>query len=143
MTRARLDQINVVVRDMDAMAQFYRRLGIDIQAGPTEWAPHHRSDGGSDGIDFDLDSEQFASAWNQGWPGGPGVVLGFRLPDRQTVDRLFDQLTSAGYAAQQPPYDAVWGSRYAVVTDPDGNAVGLMSPADDSRRSAPSPPAAV
>ncbi|MCA1696386.1 MAG: VOC family protein [Actinobacteria bacterium] len=142
MTRARLDQINIVVRDMDATTEFYRRLGVDIQAGPAEWAPHHRNNRGSDGVDLDLDSEQFASVWNQGWPGGPGVVLGFRLPDRQTVDRLFDELTSAGYGAQQPPYDAFWGSRYAVVTDPDGNAVGMMSPADDDRRTAPpSPPA--
>jgi catechol 2,3-dioxygenase-like lactoylglutathione lyase family enzyme len=142
MTKAKLDQINIVVRDMDAMADFYQRLGVELRAGPPEWAPHHRNNAGSDGIDFDLDSEQFASVWNRGWPGGPGVVLGFHVPDRQSVDRLFDELSAAGYAAQQPPYDAFWGSRYAVVTDPDGNAVGLMSPADDDHRTVPpSPPA--
>jgi uncharacterized glyoxalase superfamily protein PhnB len=36
---------------------------------------------------------------------------------------------------QQPPYDAFWGARYAVVSDPDGNAVGIMSPIDPDRRS--------
>lgn len=35
------------------------------------------------------------------------------------------------------PYDAVWGPRYAVVEDPDGNAVGIMSPIDPQRRSDP------
>ena len=33
---------------------------------------------------------------------------------------------------QQEPYDAFWGARYAVVSDPDGNGVGIMSPVDDA-----------
>jgi hypothetical protein len=37
----------------------------------------------------------------------------------------------------QVPYDAFWGARYAIVADPDGNEVGLMSPRDDDRRSFP------
>lgn len=139
---AKLDQVNIVVRDMDAMAEFYGRLGLDIQSGAAEWAPHHRNSGGSDGIDFDLDSQEFAAVWNQGWPGGPGIVLGFRVPDRESVDRLFEELTAAGYASQQKPYDAFWGSRYAVVSDPDGNAVGLMSPPEDEPRIPPPPPPA-
>ena len=43
---------------------------------------------------------------------------------------MYADLTGAGYRGQQPPYDAFWGARYAVVEDPDGNAVGLMSPSD-------------
>ena len=70
---ATLNQVNIVVRDMDAMAEFYRRLGTHMQTGPAEWAAHHRSDGGSYGVQLDLDSEQFASVWNHGWPGGPGL----------------------------------------------------------------------
>jgi uncharacterized glyoxalase superfamily protein PhnB len=61
------------------------------------------------------------------------------VPDRQSVDRLYDDLTSAGHAGQQEPYDAFWGSRFAVVADPDGNAVGLMSPRDEAFRG-PTPP---
>lgn len=137
----KLDQINLVVRDMEAMAAFYRHLGLQIGTPPPEWAPHHRSNAGEGGFDLDLDSAEFASLWNRGWPGGPGVVLGFKVDGREDVDRLFRELTSLGYQGQQPPYDAFWGSRYAVVTDPDGNAVGLMSPPDPGRREAPpSPP---
>jgi hypothetical protein len=32
------------------------------------------------------------------------------------------------------------GARYAVVTDPDGNAVGLMGPRDLSKSRIPAPP---
>ena len=136
---ARLEQVNVVVRDMDAMGDFYQRLGVDIRGGTGPWAAHHRNTGAVGGVDFDLDSAAFAEVWNHGWPGGHGVVLGFRVDDRDAVDRTFDELVAGGATAQQEPYDAFWGVRYAVVADPDGNAVGIMSPVDETRRS-PTPP---
>jgi uncharacterized glyoxalase superfamily protein PhnB len=66
-----------------------------------------------------------------------GVVLGFSLPTREAVDERYRELTSAGYRGRQPPFDAFWGARYAIVADPDGHDVGLMSPIDDSRRTWP------
>jgi catechol 2,3-dioxygenase-like lactoylglutathione lyase family enzyme len=138
----KLDQVNVVVANMEAMAEFYGRLGLKLSSGMPEWAAHHRNTGGRDGLDFDLDSSAFASVWNEGWPGGTGIVLGFCVPDREQVDQLHEELTSAGYASQQTPYDAFWGSRFAVVSDPDGNSVALMSPPDPARRTPPPAPPA-
>ena len=66
-----------------------------------------------------------------------GVVIGFALPTREAVDERYAELTSAGYAGRQPPFDAFWGARYAIVADPDGHDVGLMSPMDSSRRTWP------
>jgi catechol 2,3-dioxygenase-like lactoylglutathione lyase family enzyme len=139
-----LEQINIVVRDMEAMSEFYRRLGLRIEAASAEWAAHHRSDvGDEDGpLDFDLDSPAFARQWNRGWPGGSGIVLTFRVESRDEVDRLYGALERSGYRTQQPPYDTFWGARFAVVADPDGNAIGLMSQADATYATAPpSPPA--
>lgn len=136
----KLDQVNIVVRDMDAMAEFYGRLGLEMSSGPPGWARHHHSAGPGHGIDLDLDSQQFATVWDEGWPGGGGIVLGFRVGEREDVDRLYDELTAAGYTSQQRPYDAFWGSRYAIVRDPDDNAVGLMSPRDASKRTPQPPP---
>ncbi len=138
-----LDQINLVVREMDAMVDFYRRLGLKIDDPGALWKRHHRTAALRDGLDLDLDSREFARIWNQGWPEGQtGAVIGFRLPKRELVDQTYDDLTSAGYLGQQRPYDAFWGARYAVVEDPDGNSVGLMSPVDPARRTPPpSPPA--
>jgi hypothetical protein len=62
-------------------------------------------------------------------------VLGFKVESRERVDEIYADLTAAGYRGQQPPYDAFWGARYAVIEDPDGNAVGIMSPVDPDRRS--------
>jgi uncharacterized glyoxalase superfamily protein PhnB len=43
------------------------------------------------------------------------------------VDRLYAELTEAGYVGGRQPWDAFWGQRYAKVGDPDGNAVDLFA----------------
>ena len=138
-----LYKIHLVVKDMDATVAFYRRLGLDVPDTDPAWQAHHRTASMPDGLDLDFDSDEFARKWNQGWRSpadGNAGVLGFRVPSREAVDDLYEDLTDAGYAAQQAPYDAFWGARYAILEDPDGNAVGLMSPADPARRTTPTPP---
>ena len=72
-------------------------------------------------MDLGLDSAAFATQWNAGWPAGQsGVVLGFRLASREDVDALYQELVDEGHVGQQPPYDAFWGARYAIVLDPSG-----------------------
>jgi catechol 2,3-dioxygenase-like lactoylglutathione lyase family enzyme len=128
---ARFQQFNLVVRDMAASVAFYRLLGLDIPDTDPEWDHRHRSVGGSGaGIHLDLDSEEFAREWDTGWVDGPGRmgVLGFHLDSSAEVDELYEAVVAAGFLGEQEPYDAAWGSRYAVVQDPDGNPVGLMGP---------------
>jgi hypothetical protein len=43
-------------------------------------------------------------------------------------------IVARGHTGCQPPYDAFWGSRYAIIEDPDGNRVGLMSPSEESAK---------
>jgi catechol 2,3-dioxygenase-like lactoylglutathione lyase family enzyme len=142
---ARFDSINLVVSNMDASRDFYARLGLEFgNSHEPVWDRHHVTAIGAGGqgvnLDFDLDSASFANKWNRGWPGGPGVVMGFHVETRQGVDDLVAELAAAGAAVQQEPCDAFWGARYAVVSDPDGNAVGIMSPTDDAHRSTPPDP---
>lgn len=139
--RAVLDQLNIVVRDMAAAVDFYRLLGIEIPETLQEWQAHHRTADITGGVDLELDSTAFTPQWDAGWPSSqPGVVVGFRVATREDVDELYEELTSAGHVGQQVPYDTFWGARYAIVEDPSGNAVGLMSPVDPARRSRPALP---
>jgi catechol 2,3-dioxygenase-like lactoylglutathione lyase family enzyme len=133
------DQINLVSADVEASVAFYRLLGLEIPDTDPDWQARHRSATGSDGIDFDIDSEEFAQKWDPGWNGGKAVVS-FRVPTREAVDECHALLTAAGHPSQAAPYDAFWGARYAIVEDPDGNMVGIMSPSDPDRRSAPPAP---
>ncbi len=140
-TRPVFDQINLVVTDMEPVLQFYRLLGIEI-ATPHEWPPgsgalHTDAEFGSASLEFD--NVPMAKIWHAGWREARGgkAVLSFSFPSREAVDACYAQLTAAGHAGLQPPYDAFWGARYAIVRDPEGNDVGLMSPIDPKLRSVP------
>jgi catechol 2,3-dioxygenase-like lactoylglutathione lyase family enzyme len=133
----RLDQINLVVSDVPASRAFYSRLGLDFGAEPDPvWDSQHVSarPGESTPLDLDLDSVTFAAKWNRGASGRSGAILGFKVDSRAEVDALVSALAADGVPVQQEPYDAFWGARYAVVSDPDGNGVGIMSPIDPGRR---------
>jgi predicted lactoylglutathione lyase len=126
-------QLNLVSRDMDATMAFYRRLGVAIEAKPGD--PHVEARL-ADGVSIEWDSEASIRDWDSGWAGNSGgsTVLGFSLPTREAVDEVYADLTGNGGRPHQPPYDALFGARYAIVDDPDGNPVGLMSPIDPDRR---------
>ncbi|MHB8415609.1 MAG: VOC family protein [Acidiferrobacteraceae bacterium] len=141
----RLNQVNLVCHDVDASLAFYRALGIEIVEAP------HGSDGirhararFPDGFLLEFDNELLARVYNAAWRHDKGsrqdcsrIVIGITLPTREAVDQCYAALTAAGYAGRQCPFDAFWGQRYAVVADPDGHDVGLMSPADEARRTWP------
>lgn len=137
------DQLNVISDDLDATVRFYRQLGVQLNE-PFRTAtgePFHTSDKGGTGALFEADSPAFARVWNEGWQQEADlngrVVIRLRVADRTAVDQLYGEITGAGYRGLQPPYDAFWGARYAIVEDPNGLAVGLMSPADDAHRAPP------
>lgn len=130
------DQFNLVVSNMEATVAFYRRLGLTIPDTDPAFQAHHRSAQAEGGIDLDFDSTAFARHWDKGWRGGMGA-LGFKVDSREAVDQIYADLTAAGYRGQQSPFDAFWGARYAIVEDPDGNPVGIMSPIEPERRSEP------
>lgn len=139
-----LNQLDIVVRDMDAALAFYRRLGLEIPdtvVWRTESGAHHVDLQLPNGFYLHLDSVALAKAFNRGWPEVPGTgaqaIVGFALPSREAVDERYAELVAAGYTGRQEPYDTFWGARYAVIEDPDGNHVGLMSPLDPARRRAP------
>ncbi len=134
-----LHMLNVIVGDMQASLDFYGRLGIAVPDGKDTAGVHVqlRMPGG---FSLELDTAESARLWHAAWrtdPASADVVIGFSFPTREAVDQRYAELTSAGYPGRQPPFDAFWGARYAIVADPDGNDVGLMSPIDESRRTWP------
>ena len=62
------------------------------------------------------------------------------LASRVAVDDRYAALTATDYRGRQLPFDAFWGAQYAIVADPDGNDVGLMSPVEEYRRTWPPQP---
>ena len=138
-----LDQVNIVAGSFDRSFDFYRRLGVTFAEPVTNNTddPFHANGETSNGLRFELDNAAFAPVSNPGWAAHSDlvgrVVLGFGVASREEVDQVYADLTSAGHPGLAPPHDAFWGARYAILQDPNGIAVGVMSPIDPGRRASP------
>ena len=139
-----LDQINLVCANLDDAISFYRALGLDIPDDAiwkTESGTHHVEIKMGNGFELALDSQALAREYNEGSPaqiqGRKNNVLSFRVSSAEKVDALHAKMSELGYQSSQRPYNTFWGSRYAIIEDPDGNQVGLMSPPEPGLRSRP------
>ncbi len=124
----RIDLIGLVVADMAASLAFYRQLGMELPAD-ADGQPHVEVvlPGG---VRLAWDTVEVVRSFDPGWQpptGGHRVALAFDCGDPGGVDRTFAALVSAGHDGHLEPWDAFWGQRYAVVDDPDGNAVDLFA----------------
>jgi predicted enzyme related to lactoylglutathione lyase len=131
-------QINLFVTDLAVTKRFYEGLGWTLEPmGPL--AATAELPGGLSVAFLPAAESAFRAAFDSGHPGGTGgtALLDVRVGTREGVDALYEELLSRGGSVGQPPIDAFWGSRYAVVVDPDGNRIGLKSPVDDELRSPP------
>ncbi len=138
-----LSQIDLVARDPEATIAFYRALGVEIPESAiwrTASGIHHVDCPMPDGMTLHFDSFALAKVYDRGWqPGAGGTrnVITFHVGARAAVDEIHNRLAKLGHKSAQSPWDAFWGARYAIVEDPDGNHVGLMSDVDDARKSPP------
>lgn len=136
--------ITLVARDPGASIAFYELLGLDLEdhSGDDPGEIVHITARGQKPADLDIDSEPLADLYNAGFRSraSRSLVLGFSVDSREEVDRIHAAVVAAGHESRQVPYDAFWGARYAIVADPDGNDVGIMSPMDDTMRSWPPQP---
>ncbi|TNM30227.1 VOC family protein [Streptomyces sedi] len=123
----RMDMIGLVTDDLTASLAFYRRLGVTVPEDAAE--PHAETvlDGGVRLAWDTLESVRSMRPDYQPRPEGARVSLAFRCDSPAEVDSLFRELVDAGHPGEHEPWDAVWGQRYAVVLDPDGNSVDLFA----------------
>ena len=121
-----LEQVNLVVDDLARSAAFYRVLGWNLtpmgDAAARAALPN--------GITVAFHTPAFVPLWDTAYRGDPPgrTVIDVDVSTRDGVDELFRALVDVGGRPRQQPMDAIWGARYAIVEDPDGNRVGLKSP---------------
>jgi catechol 2,3-dioxygenase-like lactoylglutathione lyase family enzyme len=119
----------LVVADMAAALAFYRLLGLDLPAA-ADSEPHveHPLPGG---LRLSWDTVETIRSFDPDWSppsGSHRVALAFACDSPGEVGETYNKLVEAGYEGHKEPWDAFWGQRYAVVHDPDGNAVELYAP---------------
>ena len=122
-----LDLVGIVVRDMRASLEFYRKLGLDIPEN-AESEPHVEATTPS-GLRVAWDTAELIQQIDPAWTepsGGHRIALAFLCPSPTEVDAKYDELAALGHGHREP-WDAFWGQRYAIVKDPDGNAIDLFA----------------
>ena len=119
--------IGLVVSDMAASLAFYRRLGIELPV-EADTQPHTEATLPG-GLRIGWDTVETVRSFDPAWIPATGsrVSLAFDCGTPLGVDAVYAELTDAGYVGRLQPWDAFWGQRYAVVHDPDGNAVDLFA----------------
>lgn len=127
----RIDVVGIVVRDMRAAIDFYKRLGLEFDEDSESAAHGHVEASLPGGLRLALDTVDVIKSFDSSWTdpsGSPRMSLAFAVDSPADVDSTHRELVDAGYESHLEPFDAFWGHRYATVKDPDGNHVDLFAP---------------
>ena len=132
MSNPSLDAVGIIVADMARSLAFYRRLGFDLPAS-ADTEPHveHRL---ASGLRLVWDTVETIRSFDPDHAppsGGARIALAFECDGPAGVDAAYADLTGAGFEGHKAPWDAFWGQRYALVHDPDGNAIDLFAALSD------------
>jgi catechol 2,3-dioxygenase-like lactoylglutathione lyase family enzyme len=120
MSNHALPNLNLVVLrspDIERAAAFYREMGFSFTRHSHGSGPEHYSSEVS-GIVFEIYPATAKS------PPTTGTRIGFRV---DSVGALVTSLTKLGAELVTPPSDSEWGRR-AVIKDPDGHVIELLTP---------------
>ena len=124
----RLNAIGIDVQDMSRALNFYRRLGLEFPDGAD--TEEHAETKLSDGVTLMLDVASMVKTFDPAWTapsGSPRVAFAFECASPAAVDEQYAELLAAGAGVRRAPWDAVWGMRYALLLDPDGNGIDLYA----------------
>jgi lactoylglutathione lyase len=119
--------VNLYTRDIEAAMRFYvDLLGFsETFRTPKEGVPEH--------VEFELNGLKIGLGTVEAArrvhgvdpaPGSPAMALVVWTDD---VDEAFDGLVAAAVPAVQPPHDTANSNRSALLRDPDGNLVEIVS----------------
>jgi uncharacterized glyoxalase superfamily protein PhnB len=133
------DMVGIVVADMGRALSFYRLLGLEIAEG--QEAEPYVEVITPNGYRISWNTEAMVKSIDPEWTaptGGPRVSLAFKCDSPAEVDSTYQKIVASGHGSgHKSPWDAFWGQRYAVVTDPDGNPVDLFAPRTVEQRETP------
>lgn len=121
-----LSMLGLMVRDMVASLEFYRRLGMESPEGAEQQRFVQKRM--ESGVTLFWDTF-FADKYDPSreWPtGGYQTMLEFFLESNAAVDAKYAELTGYGYHGRSAPVQTV-GPYAAMVDDPDGNVILLTA----------------
>jgi predicted enzyme related to lactoylglutathione lyase len=117
-----LSSVNLFARNLEGLVSFYAGL-FDLPEKPELRSPIYRAlDGGGVMIGFNgLEAYRLLNLDPSVAPAGTRSLLTFDVEDVGEVARLSGEAVKSGAVLMKPPYDTAYGSRQAVLLDPEGN----------------------
>lgn len=119
--------VNLYTRDIEAGLRFYRDTLCfqETFRTPSDGTPAH-VELKLEGFLIGLGTVEAAKRVHgvDASPGTPAMVIVIWTED---VDRAFQRLSDAGAPVLQPPHDTGNDNRNALLRDPDGNLVEIVS----------------
>ena len=126
-TKLEMNAIGIVTADMPKSLEFYGLLDLNVPAyDPSQ---DHFDCELPNGLRIMWDTVELVKGFMPGYVHGSGSGIGFafQCASPAGVDAVYERVIAAGFSGSNPPWDAFWGMRYAILTDPDGNAVSLYA----------------
>jgi catechol 2,3-dioxygenase-like lactoylglutathione lyase family enzyme len=123
-----VDMIGLTTGNMAESLRFYKTLGVETPAfNPDEDYLEAKL---PCGVRLSWNTVELIKQIDPDWvqPVGQRLGIAFLCASPAEVDEVFGRVTSAGFNGKKEPWDAFWGQRYAILEDPDGNAVELFAP---------------
>ncbi len=122
-----LSMVGLIVQDMAASLEFYRRLGIEIPEGSEEKPFVQKRMQSGVSIFWDTVFADKYDPDREAPEGDYQVMLEFFLEGEEAVDAKYEQMTRYyGYRGRREPVQT-FGPYAALVEDPDGNVVLLTA----------------
>ena len=121
------DMIGISVKDIPRAIRFYRLVGLPF---PDVTPRDDYVEVKANGYRISLNAQALEKEMTPGWvePRGQRVSLAFLCESPAQVDETYAKIIAAGHHSVKEPWDAFWGQRYAIVSDPDGAHVSLFCP---------------
>lgn len=116
------DMIGIVVSDVPRAIAFYRLLGLPFPDTDQDFVEVKVA-----GYRVSLNAEKVVPGFTKPVVG-QRMELAFLCGSPAEVDTIYASIVSAGHHGVKEPWDAFWGQRYAIVSDPDGTHVSLFAP---------------
>jgi len=120
------DMVGIVVSDVPRAIAFYQLLGLAFPDTKEDYVEVKTPNG----YRISLNAESMVTGHSPGWkkPVGQRLELAFLCGSPEEVDATYQKIVAAGHQGVKEPWDAFWGQRYAIVSDPDGTHVSLFAP---------------
>jgi len=117
-----LASVNLFARDLDSLFGFYADL-FELPEAVEQRSPIFRSlDAGGTAIAFNgFEAYGLLNLEPPAASTGPSFMLTFEVAVHAADDALTKRATERGAASVKPPYSTAYGSRQAVLRDPEGN----------------------